>query len=150
MSQAINFFTFYLFIVANIQCFLPLKSSIITFVIVLFFSVYVVFMHIYVFQGQMELTECVNVWKQKSHVMAYFQDTVVKKPKDFLGRFFAGLEQHIFKELYIFCNICQVFSEIDCTASWAVEIYELVFCNSFTKIFHIEILNLSMFYLYCN
>ena len=40
----------------------------------------------------MELTECVNVWKQKSHVMAYFQDTVEKKPKDFLGRFFAGLE----------------------------------------------------------
>ncbi|GIX67545.1 NADH dehydrogenase 1 alpha subcomplex subunit 6 [Caerostris extrusa] len=43
-------------------------------------------------KGHMELKECVNVWKQPSHVMAYFKDTVEPKPKDFLGRFFAGLE----------------------------------------------------------
>ncbi|KAF8769953.1 NADH dehydrogenase [ubiquinone] 1 alpha subcomplex subunit 6-like [Argiope bruennichi] len=43
-------------------------------------------------KGEMELKECVNVWKQPVHVMAYFKDTVEPKPKDFLGRFFAGLE----------------------------------------------------------
>ncbi|GBN72481.1 NADH dehydrogenase [ubiquinone] 1 alpha subcomplex subunit 6 [Araneus ventricosus] len=43
-------------------------------------------------KGDMELKECVNVWKQPVHVMAYFKDTVEPKPKDFLGRFFAGLE----------------------------------------------------------
>ncbi|GBN68110.1 hypothetical protein AVEN_113463-1, partial [Araneus ventricosus] len=42
--------------------------------------------------GDLELKECVNVWKQPVHVMAYFKDTVEPKPKDFLGRFFAGLE----------------------------------------------------------
>lgn len=40
----------------------------------------------------MELMETIKGWKQKNHVMAYFRDTIEKKPQDFLGRFFAGLE----------------------------------------------------------
>ncbi|GFS68088.1 NADH dehydrogenase 1 alpha subcomplex subunit 6 [Nephila pilipes] len=43
-------------------------------------------------KGQMDLKECINVWQQPSHVMAYFRTTTEPKPKDFLGRFFAGLE----------------------------------------------------------
>ncbi|KAG8177416.1 hypothetical protein JTE90_020444 [Oedothorax gibbosus] len=43
-------------------------------------------------KGRMELEESVKGWKQKSHVMMYFGQTVQKKPKDFLSRFFSGLE----------------------------------------------------------
>ena len=36
----------------------------------------------------MELVETAEIWKQRSHVMTYFMDTVDKKPTDFLGKFF--------------------------------------------------------------
>ncbi|XP_023222809.1 NADH dehydrogenase [ubiquinone] 1 alpha subcomplex subunit 6-like [Centruroides sculpturatus] len=45
-----------------------------------------------VIKGQMELVEAMNAWKQKTHIMAYFQDTANKKPTDFLSKFFAGQE----------------------------------------------------------
>ncbi|XP_056646163.1 NADH dehydrogenase [ubiquinone] 1 alpha subcomplex subunit 6 [Diorhabda carinulata] len=45
-----------------------------------------------VIKGQMELKEVVNVWKQKSHIMAYFKDTIEPKPKDFLSKFLNGKE----------------------------------------------------------
>ncbi|GJQ71736.1 hypothetical protein Trydic_g11429 [Trypoxylus dichotomus] len=40
-----------------------------------------------IIKGQMELKETVEVWKQKGHIMMYFQDTVEQKPKDFLSKF---------------------------------------------------------------
>ncbi|XP_042910568.1 NADH dehydrogenase [ubiquinone] 1 alpha subcomplex subunit 6 [Parasteatoda tepidariorum] len=43
-------------------------------------------------KGNMELEETINGWKQPMHVMAYFKDTVEPRPKNFLGRFFSGLE----------------------------------------------------------
>ncbi|OQR77738.1 NADH-ubiquinone oxidoreductase-like [Tropilaelaps mercedesae] len=41
-------------------------------------------------QGQMELVETMKLFKQKSHVMAFFKDTVPEKPKDFLSKFLDG------------------------------------------------------------
>ena len=45
---------------------------------------------IWVLQGQMELKETVNFWKQKGTFMSYFKDTVEPKPKDFLSKFLSG------------------------------------------------------------
>ncbi|XP_050351283.1 NADH dehydrogenase [ubiquinone] 1 alpha subcomplex subunit 6 [Nymphalis io] len=45
-----------------------------------------------VIKGQMELKETVNIWKQKGHVMTFFKPTEEPKPKDFLSKFFSGLE----------------------------------------------------------
>ena len=42
------------------------------------------------FQGQMELREVSNIWKQKNHVMMYFKDTYNPKPSDFLSKFSEG------------------------------------------------------------
>lgn len=43
-----------------------------------------------VIKGQMELMETLSHFKQKGHVMAFFQDTVPEKPKDFLSKFLDG------------------------------------------------------------
>merc|ERR1711879_489952 len=43
-----------------------------------------------VIKGQQELLETAHIWKQENHVMAYFKDTVNKKPNDFLGKFYDG------------------------------------------------------------
>ncbi|CAH2096190.1 unnamed protein product [Euphydryas editha] len=45
-----------------------------------------------VIKGQMELKETVNTWKQKGHVMTFFKPTEEPKPKDFLSKFFSGLD----------------------------------------------------------
>ncbi|CAN7948504.1 unnamed protein product, partial [Ixodes pacificus] len=41
-------------------------------------------------QGQMELVETLKIFKQKSHVMAFFKDTVEPKPADFMSKFLSG------------------------------------------------------------
>lgn len=43
-------------------------------------------------QGQNELKEVANRWKQECHLMAYFKDTWEPKPKDFLSKFVSGSE----------------------------------------------------------
>lgn len=39
-------------------------------------------------QGQQDLVETANIWKQKNHIMDYFKPTVNKKPNDFLSKFY--------------------------------------------------------------
>lgn len=43
-------------------------------------------------QGQNELKEVANRWKQECHLMAYFKDSWEPKPKDFLSKFVSGSE----------------------------------------------------------
>jgi len=43
-----------------------------------------------VIKGQMELKEVIKLWKQKGHVMRYWQESVEPKPKDFLSKFLSG------------------------------------------------------------
>ncbi|CAN7943930.1 unnamed protein product [Ixodes hexagonus] len=43
-----------------------------------------------VIKGQMELVETLKIFKQKSHVMAFFKDTVEPRPTDFMSKFLSG------------------------------------------------------------
>ena len=43
-----------------------------------------------VIKGQMELKETIKIWKQKGHVMRYWQESVEPKPTDFLSKFMSG------------------------------------------------------------
>jgi NADH dehydrogenase (ubiquinone) 1 alpha subcomplex subunit 6 len=43
-----------------------------------------------VIKGQMELKEITMQWKQKCHIMNYWQETVEPKPQDFLSKFTSG------------------------------------------------------------
>ena len=43
-------------------------------------------------QGQMDLVEVGEIWKQRNHVMDYLKPTVERKPTDFLDRFMKGKE----------------------------------------------------------
>ena len=44
-------------------------------------------------KGQLELEETHAVWKQKTHVMRYFEDPAgPKKAKDFMTKFLSGTD----------------------------------------------------------
>lgn len=47
-------------------------------------------MDMLVIKGQMELKETIKIWKQKGHIMRYWQESVEPKPQDFLSKFMAG------------------------------------------------------------
>lgn len=39
----------------------------------------------------MELKECVEIWKQKGHIMRYWKESQEPKPTDFLSKFIQGV-----------------------------------------------------------
>ena len=50
--------------------------------------------HLIFLQGQQDLKEVVEHWKQNNHIMAkwFKEDYIEEKPKDFIGKFLAGHE----------------------------------------------------------
>ena len=49
---------------------------------------------LFISQGQQDLKEVVEHWKQNNHIMAkwFKEDYIEEKPKDFVGKFLAGHE----------------------------------------------------------
>ena len=49
--------------------------------------------NILIFKCRTEYEETMNFWKQKSHVMRYFENDLhaESQPRDFLGKFYQGL-----------------------------------------------------------
>ena len=47
-----------------------------------------------VVQGQQDLKEVVEHWKQTTHIMAKWfpEDNIAEKPKDFISKFLSGQE----------------------------------------------------------
>ncbi|KAJ3069932.1 hypothetical protein HDU98_007025 [Podochytrium sp. JEL0797] len=43
-----------------------------------------------IYKGRTEWEETMNFWKQATHILRFFDGPVEPKPKDFLGRFYAG------------------------------------------------------------
>ena len=65
---------------------------------------------LFISQGQQDLKEVVEHWKQNNHIMAkwFKEDYIEEKPKDFVGKFLAGHEQGQL-ELY---SVTQILTEI--------------------------------------
>ncbi|PZC78388.1 NADH dehydrogenase [ubiquinone] 1 alpha subcomplex subunit 6 [Helicoverpa armigera] len=45
-----------------------------------------------VIKGYCELKEVTNQWQQKGHMMRHWSPTIERKPTDFLGKFYAGID----------------------------------------------------------
>ena len=45
-----------------------------------------------VFKGRQELDECVYTWKQRTHILRYFQDTKRKPVTKFMDKFNQGMK----------------------------------------------------------